>query len=336
MKVSKYCFGDDELQRFVESSAVTDVCDVTGNRAPVVDLDDLMDFFEELVGVFKADPAHGQSLLDTVQDDWSLFANTNIARTILAEVFLRVASPLTVDTLVCYKHEVAEVLGQWDSVKESLKGKKRFFTEIDEFATGTKMLSDFITDKQDLTAGTALYRARLIPQDKVFFRKTDMRCPPKNLTTAGRANPTGIPYLYLSQDIETTFYEIRATFLDRLSVGKFLVRRNLKMVDFTRSWSLYFLYSDDNSVADAIIKLKLFSAFSEDLSKPLRRFDTELEYVPTQYLCEYCKTMGADAICFNSSLHSQGVNFVLFNPDDAECVDVKKHIIRKVLLEDKA
>ena len=336
MKVSKDCFSDEELQRFVDSSAVTDVCDVTGNRAPVVDLDDLMDFFEELVSVFEADPDHEHSLLDTVQDDWSLFANANTARTLLEEILRRVASPLTVDTHVCYKHEVAEVLDQWDSVKESLKGKKRFFTEIDEFATGAKMLSEFITDKQDLTAGTALYRARLIPQNKTFFRKTDMGCPPKELTTAGRANPTGIPYLYLSQDVETTFYEIRATYLDRLSVGKFLVGRNLKMVDFTRTRSLYFLYTVDNSVADAIIKLKLFSAFSEDLSKPLRRFDTELEYVPTQYLCEYCKTMGADAISFNSSLHRQGVNFVLFNPEDAECVDVKKHVIRKVILEDKS
>ena len=81
--------------------------------------------------------------------------------------------------------------------------------------------------------------------------------------------------------------------------------------------------------------MKLFSTFSDDLSKPLRRYDTEIEYVPTQYLCEYCKTLGADAICFNSSLHTQGINYVLFNQEDAECVEVKKHTIKKVCLDDK-
>jgi RES domain. len=58
--------------------------------------------------------------------------------------------------------------------------------------------------------------------------------------------------------------------------------------------------------------------------KPLRRFDTEIEYVPTQLICEYCKQNGADGIQFNSSLHQGGVNVVLFNPSDAQCVGVSK------------
>lgn len=334
MRVSGYCFNDTELSQFIDSSLTIGNCDFTHRHAPVIDLNDLMDFFEELVGVFEVNADAEQSMIDIIQSDWNLFASEDIANAIMSEVLRNIGSALTINSMVVYNHEIQEVLTQWEKVKKSLKEEKRFFTDIDEFATGARLLSEFIKDTQDLAAGNLFYRARLITQGKSYYQKKDMGCPPKDKTTAGRANPIGIPYLYLSQDVETTFYEIRASYLDHLSVGKFLIQRNLKMVDFTRTWSLYLLFIN-NSIEEAVIQMKLFSAFSADLSKPLRRYDTEIEYVPTQYLCEYCKTLGADAICFNSSLHTQGINYVLFNPEDAECVEVKKHTIKKVILDDR-
>ena len=70
----------------------------------------------------------------------------------------------------------------------------------------------------------------------------------------------------------------------------------------------------------------------KDLSKPLRRFDTELEYVPTQLICEYCKLNQADGIMFASSLHPQGQNIVLFDPKDAKCTKVDYVEINKVTI----
>ena len=51
-----------------------------------------------------------------------------------------------------------------------------------------------------------------------------MGCPPNKLTSSGRANPQGIPYLYLSKTPETTLYETRASYLDELSIGKFKIK----------------------------------------------------------------------------------------------------------------
>ena len=62
----------------------------------------------------------------------------------------------------------------------------------------------------------------------------------------------------------------------------------------------------------------------------MRRYDTELEYIPTQLICEYCKRSKADGIYFGSSLHSGGVNYVLFNPEDAKCIRVSSREIKSI------
>lgn len=72
----------------------------------------------------------------------------------------------------------------------------------------------------------------------------------------------------------------------------------------------------------------LTDSISKDLSKPLRRYDSEIEYVPTQLICEFCKEyVHADGICFKSSLYPGGVNYVLFDPKAADCVSVESHEI---------
>lgn len=159
-----------------------------------------------------------------------------------------------------------------------------------------------------------------------------MGCPPKALATAGRANPIGIPYLYLCDTAKTTYYEVRAVYLDKLSVGTFEVTRDLKIVDFIHNVSLYNSYSDDiTPFKENIIKKKVIDAISSDLSKPLRRYDSELEYVPTQLICEYCRrVVGADGITFESSLHKGARNYVLFDETSAKCINVESHEITRI------
>lgn len=159
-----------------------------------------------------------------------------------------------------------------------------------------------------------------------------MGCPPPNLATAGRANPLGIPYLYLSDSAKTTYFEVRAVYLDKLSVGRFYIPKSLSLVDFRYSINLYLSYVDgDTSLKEVVIKKMIIDSISRDLSKPLRRYDSELEYVPTQLICEFCKKyVQADGICFSSSLYCGGLNYVLFDHKAAECKDVECHEITKI------
>lgn len=99
---------------------------------------------------------------------------------------------------------------------------------------------------------------------------------------------------------------------------------------------LFYAYTESGSTLKDIIQRKIiFNQISEDLSKPLRRFDSELEYVPTQMICEYCKLNGADGIRFNSSLHKGGKNIVLFNYGNAVCVEVTDKEVNNVIIESK-
>ena len=65
----------------------------------------------------------------------------------------------------------------------------------------------------------------------------------------------------------------------------------------------------------------------------MRRYDSELEYIPTQFICEYIKVFTrAKGIRFRSSLHKEGNNIVFFESALMECKSVKKVKIRNINL----
>ena len=147
-------------------------------------------------------------------------------------------------------------------------------------------------------------------------------CPPKHLTTGGRANPSGIPYLYLSDNAETVLYEVRAAYLDELTIGVFKLEDHIgsiKIVDFTEDTSLF----QPGKVNETIKGRLLRSIISRDLSKPMRRYDSDIEYVATQFICEFIKIFtGASGIRFSSSLHPSGTNLVIFDQALMTCTKV--------------
>jgi hypothetical protein len=47
--------------------------------------------------------------------------------------------------------------------------------------------------------------------------------------TTSLANPSGIPFLYLSENEKTVVYEVRASYLDELSIGVFKAKSDRKI-----------------------------------------------------------------------------------------------------------
>lgn len=119
-------------------------------------------------------------------------------------------------------------------------------------------------------------------------------------------------------------------FLDKVTIGTFRLVRNLNVLDFTSSISLFLAFNADEGLIEEVARHRLRQQISSDLSKPLRRYDTELEYVPTQSICEYCKLKDIDGIMFRSSLHKDGLNLVLFDEKNAQCIKVKTVEINRV------
>src|SRR5690554_387875 len=227
------------------------------------------------------------------------------------------------DDLVEYTSEVVDNYNHWEMVKEELKWTKRFFIN-------TEYLEDlgwdgFFNTQYELTPSDKLYRARVHhTSDQPAIDNTNMLSPLRQNTLGGRANPIGIPYLYLSDNEETVLYEVRASYLDELSIGTFQLKpdfESLRIVDFTEDTSLF----QPRMVRETIKARLLRDRISIDLSKPMRRYDSEIEYIPTQFICEFIKVYtGAGGIRFRSSLHPEGNNIVLFEDNKVDCVSVKR------------
>lgn len=333
MYICKDCFLDEELRSEINANADIDgVCEVCGKEGKIMDFSEFHGFFVALLSLFTPTRNSDKTITDIIQDEWMLFKDKEVAKVLLVDVIVTNNCGYSIDDYVDYSDEIGERVAVWDRLKTSVKENSRFFTNMDEFAQ-----YDYLTAGKSLHVGQKLYRSRITPVSQKKIKCDKMGCPPKELATAGRANPIGIPYLYLSDSAKTTYFEVRAVYLDKLSVGTFRIERELELVDFIYDVNLFLAYNDgSSSLKEIVIKKKIIDAISEDLSKPLRRYDSEIEYVPTQLICEYCKRIvGADGISFESSLHKGGRNYVLFDDSSAKCIRVDAHEITRIDIDKK-
>ena len=319
MKVCSNCFNDEEVKNFIlASSSDISQCDCCNNNDCVIELRELYDFFVEFIGLFSEDENCPMSLSETLNTHWGLFSSEECAQLILNELYASGIINLKPDEKVRYVDEILECTTVWDKLKQDVTTKSRFFTDVSTFQWDSFIQPNFTLKKNML-----LYRARILPDGINRLTPSQMGCPPASKTPAGRANPLGIPYLYLCDNEATTLYETLSVYLDKVCVGMFRTCRELKVVNFNSTINPFYAFTNaSESLADSVKRRILIDSICKDLSKPLRRFDTELEYVPTQLICEYCKLNQADGIMFRSSLHPDGQNIVLFNPEDAKCTKV--------------
>ncbi len=178
-----------------------------------------------------------------------------------------------------------------------------------------------------LNSGTILYRARIIDYTSQDADKTGLLkwinhenfgnfegydeinsyVPSVNRATSGRANPDHIVYLYAAKEIITAIGEVRPKISDHISVAKIQLLKDIKLADFT-----YIKQSGDLSLEQAKI-YQITKAFSTP-------YKNTTDYIPTQFIAEYVKTLGFDGIAFNSSFVPGGINYTIFYPNVAKAI----------------
>lgn len=321
MEVCPNCFADKELKAFISSSTNIGLCKVCNStNVPLLLIDELFDFFQELMDNFKTS-ADGEPLKSKIQSNWSFFSTQYIGSKILNEVLPRITTDIqNSEDLVNYTENIIENYSYWEKFKDLLKWSNRFISDIEYL----KELGwdGFFNTQYELYPSDELFRARVHHKsDMSAYKAKDMMSPPSDLAGGGRANPLGIPYLYLSDNPETVLYEVRASYLDELSIGLFQLKEELKsvkIVDFTEETPLF-----QEDVSRTIKSKLLRDKISRDLSKPMRRYDSEIEYIPTQFICEFIRIYtGASGIRFSSSLHPSGKNIVMFDQGLMDCKQV--------------
>ncbi len=330
--VCKNCFADKELLGLIISQGTIGVCDCCkSNAIEVIEIKELFEFFNELFLNFQSKD-DGQTLISIIQGNWSLFNDISHGNKILNYVLNELNTQFkNAAEVVGFSDEILENVNHWFKLKEQLKWERRYFINI-EYLTEDLGWDGFFESKTKIKNEDLFYRARLHKNaNQRQYKSEEMLCPPKEISTAGRANPIGIPYLYLCDNEETILYEIRASYLDEASVASFSlnkgVSQDILISDFTEVPALYVPGEVNKRIKSTLLK----QIISRDLSKPMRRYDSELDYIPTQFICEFIKIFtDVKGIKFRSSIHNIGNNIVIFNQDLMACNSIKKVRISNV------
>lgn len=334
VNVCKNCFSDKELVGFITSLSNFNNCNFCGNKnIECIPIEELFDFFIELLNNFKKTQS-GLSLKSKIQGNWSLFSSLDYAYNILNYIINNISTEITsADDLVDFNDDILDNVNYWEKLKSRLVWENRYLTDI-SYLTDELGWDGFFGSQFELSKDTKLFRARIHHTSaEAPYSSNEMFCPPKQKATAGRANPLGIPFLYLSDNKETVLYEIRASFLDEISVGTFVLsdiaEPSILISDFTENATIFHPSRVSEKIKSTLLKQKI----SSDLSKPMRRYDSELEYIPTQFICEFIKVYtGVKGIKFRSSLHTVGNNIVIFDQKNMKCIDVFQAKINKVII----
>ncbi|WP_437396651.1 RES family NAD+ phosphorylase [Flagellimonas lutimaris] len=325
MEVCPSCFADTELKAFISASTTIENCKVcNAQNQPTMDLKELMDFFQELMDNYTPVDS-GDSIKNKIQGNWSFFSDHQVAETILNYLLPKLNTSIhNANTPVDYIQEITNNYGYWETLKHELKWSHRFLSNLDQLLE--LGWDGFFNTQYRLTSNTTLFRARVHHRSgDQAYNHSEMYAPTRDYAKGGRANPLGIPYLYLCDNQETVLYEVRASYLDELSIASFKLKQNnefVNIVDFTEDTPLF----QPEMIQETIMGKLLREKVSKDLSKPMRRYDSEIEYIPTQYICEFIRIYtGASGVRFASSLHPSGKNIVIFNQDLLDCTQVDLH-----------
>lgn len=259
-------------------------------------------------------------LQEIVKDDYStyvtLFENNVVLNCSRNPESLEIIKPLQIS---------------WKKFASEIKTTNRF--HIQNALDLEKLQELLYRYKKPINKGRKFYRARISNQEG--FEKVDMLNPPSDKAKAGRANPVGISYLYIADQVKTTLYETRASLFDYVSVGEFRAKEDIVVINLRGDTYDPILLAEQEELEDFLIHLPFITTLETNLSKPRRRSDNELDYLPTQYLSEFIKSKGFDGVEFQSSLYSEGYNLAIFTPDKFECINVEVFEIENVDLKEK-
>ncbi|MBT2289250.1 RES family NAD+ phosphorylase [Paenibacillus albidus] len=207
---------------------------------------------------------------------------------------------------------------EWEDFVEGIKNKNRFHTDY----INLDLLNSFLKFAQkSYDEGAIFYRARI--SNAEGLHRKDMEAPPLGIASDGRVNASGISCLYLSIDKETTIREIRAGAHDFVTIGKFRLKQGISIVNLYNLHQISpFRTIDEIDFTQHAVNRKHLEKIGNEIARPLRRQDSPLDYLPTQYISDFIKSKGYEGIEYKSTMHEGGRNLAIFKEELLECIDV--------------
>lgn len=327
------CFDDRSLrdQLFPSLDPGYGTCDFCGTPdTQLIEPGKLANYFELLVNVYEPSE-DGKSLVEWMKDDWKLFSHPRMdsahAKDLLGEILDD--GDIVRRTFAPSASYISEGLAQWDKLRDEMMYANRWFLDVGIDLDRLRQLLDMLLSPP---LPRQWYRARIRTEDDVFPIEK-MGAPPKRRSSHGRANPAGIPYLYLGSLPNTAAAEIRPHTGEVACVADFTIPE-INAVDLRNPRKLVspFILTDASEIGQLRADLPFLERLGEELTRPVQPAGAAIDYIPSQYLCEFIKKSGFDGVVYRSSV-SDGINLALFDPEQATGGAVSLFNVTKVWVD---
>ncbi|MFD1615338.1 RES family NAD+ phosphorylase [Gelatiniphilus marinus] len=333
------CFTSDYLISIINADDRVGNCNFCNSvDVSIFKASKLVDFFRNFLSLYTVDSYSNFDLAQSLKNDFNLITDkvTNSK-----ELFQAIFTDEMEEFEDLFNNNVSsEIINEevkihniWNDFKKEIKFSNRYFASNSiNFEILKSILYSSLTKK--VYQGEFYFRSRI--SDKKGFIKENMGNPPlPELASAGRANPRGISYLYIADSIETALYETRSTIFDYVTIGKFIVKEEIEVISFRNIATDPIYWSEREDIKNYIEYLPFIYTLQKELSLPIRKKDKSLDYIPSQYICEYIKSLGFDGVEYQSSLYSSGYNLAIFNPKKLECIQTEVYEIEGMDLHHK-
>ena len=232
------CFQNTEIIAIITKLGNIGKCPVCGASESYLydtEKDSVLEpLFEDLLSVYTpldsfpdgTQLINSRPLAKVLKDDWSIFSediSEEIINGFLKDVAPNISHSLpslfseNVDIWEKYdddylrRHSILHT-ANWSDFVEAIKHKNRFHTNLID----TNILRDYCIEiSHEIVPGKQRYYRGRIAKDNKGYTPKNMGAPPPENATDGRANSAGISRLYLTDNRETTFHEIRAAEFDQ-------------------------------------------------------------------------------------------------------------------------
>ncbi|KOO19014.1 hypothetical protein AC068_09340 [Morganella morganii] len=325
------CFGDRGLKKNIipSLSSIYGDCTYCGSKSVnIINPSLLSPYFSTLTSIYERN-SDGKSLVENLKGDWELFSHPNLdvahSKELLGDILDD--GNIVRENFVLSKAYKSESLAQWDNLCQELMHKNRYFlSETLDRDRLEHLLSFLVTDNIPLY----WFRARIFAEENCPTID-NMGAPPKRLASHGRANPIGIPYLYLGSEPKTAISEIRPHTGDKTCVAKFKLTSDLAIIDLRtpRKTVSPFLLAEQTEMGKMLSDIPFLERLGNELTRPVLPKSAALDYIPSQYICEFIKKVGFHGVLYNSSV-SDGVNLAIFEPSNALAEGISVYHVDKV------
>lgn len=345
------CFNDSEIRAAIEMTGHKGDCPICKNHDVWIydsekdvfksNVEELLDSILEIYVPETELPIsypeeEKMNLEDRLLKDWKIFAGNSLeVKQIVAGI---IDESLDLDSrLLTERVGIPELFEEaylkdksifgassWDIFKKYLRNINRFHYKY----INLEILESILKETETIIpAGKRFYRSRVSNEKGAKgFARSEMGAPPDDVASAGRANSKGQSCLYLSNNRRTTVKEIRAHAFDYVTTATFRTNREIRVLDLSSITHSSPFYSGTSKVAYLINENHL-RKIENDMAKPMSRWDSDLDYLPTQFISDFAKFLGYDGVKYYSTFDKTSYNLALFDPSTCDCIYHRNYLI---------